>query len=114
MKNIDKQVKEIHFFYLIRKGEAAYDFEFAKILPPVIKKSINNAERIDSKVLKANFEKLFGYTEFIIDTKFAKKAHTDKKIKQFILYRMYNEIDTFEEMEDIKVNAIIASKQIQK
>jgi len=106
MKNIDKQVKEIHFFYLIRKGEAAYDFEFAKILPPVIKKSITNTESIDSKVLKANFEKLFDYTEFIINNKFAKKHNTDKKIKQFILYRMYNEIDTFEEMEDIKINLL--------
>lgn len=106
MTNIDKQIKEIHFFYLVRKGEAAFDFEFAKILPPVIKKIINTHDGLNTDVLKESLDKLFDYTSFIYEFKFSKNQSKNNKRRNFILYRMYNEIDSFAEMEDIKVNLL--------
>lgn len=102
MKNIDKQIEQIRFFYRVRQEKAPLDFEYAQILPPIIKRYINSSSELSSAKLKEQFNKLFEFTDFIKAFDFGKKDHN--KRRNFILYRTYNEITSFAEMDDIKTN----------
>ncbi|MCQ2748382.1 MAG: hypothetical protein MJ223_04210 [Mycoplasmoidaceae bacterium] len=104
MKNIDKQIEQVRFFYRVRQEQAPLDFEYAQILPPIIKAYIKKAKTVNIAELKAQFEKLFEFTDFIKNFKFNKKSQN--KRRNFILYRTYNEINSFAEIEDIKINLL--------
>lgn len=104
MRNIDKQIEQVRFFYRVRQEQAPFDFEYAQILPPIIKSYISRVKTVNPAELKTQFDKLFEFTDFIKNFNFGKKKQN--KRRNFILYRTYNEIKSFAELEDIKVNLI--------
>lgn len=96
IKNIDGKVTSFRAFFYTNKEESLNDYNFVSILPPLIKNPLIKGNMDHKRANNLMLE--LDETITFINTKYQKKQ------RQYMLYVLFNQVGSIDEINEIKTN----------
>jgi hypothetical protein len=98
IKTIDSKLNSFRAFFYTNHSKSLDDYDFVSSLPPLLKKPLINGTITNEAANKLMIE-------LDESAKFIEKYYT-KKQRQYMLYVLFNQIATLDEIKEIKTNTL--------